>query len=533
MFLHPQDEAASEMFVWQANGIGVTAELSVGVLHAIRGQLARAEEFGGILLGSAESGEESHRTRVEAFEPFPIEHRYGLGFSLSLRDQKRLRQRVEKLERGRRRPVGIFRTHLRRGLYLDQRDYEVFSNEFRGPSSLFLVVRADEAEGARGGLFVWDGQDLRRHASYQEFAIGGAGVHAAAAAVAPAVTVRERPAVAAAAQPVAARVAAAPVEPRRFRPSAPAAPAGPIAAPAAAARVRPAALWPAVTAWTRSAVEGVDMRRLRAASVVAAGMFVLLTTFYVGRAVGLREQHEQRKEQPQPRAERRRPAPRRPALQPPPAAETVRAVDLASQPFEVPRPDEGGGETVAAPNYRERATPAALRASARKQRRTWHGAPAVTAMAGAPPPALPDPPALSRTPMPQIPKLAIPANLPHGPAQRVVAYIKPSQSLLRRLPVLRAFSRDNEKFVPANPLEHPLPAGGGKADRDGDASVELAAKIDRSGKVVAVKMMQGSNELARASALVLYRWRFEPARQDGEPVESEMLVRFEFGESPQ
>ncbi len=570
--MRPEGVAPSESFVWQAAGIGVSAELSCAVLSAIRAQLQRAEEFGGILLGTCEGDGEVYRTRVEAFEPFQIEHRYGLGFSLSIRDQKRLRHRIERLGRGRQRPVGMFRTHLRRGLYLDQRDFELFSGEFRTPAAVFLLVRADEAEAARGALFAWEGSDIRRHASYLEFAIGGTEaqpqVWPAPASKGPVVTARERPVAVEEAPRAAARMAPAPAAPRRFAPDPPAASVPiPIPVPAPAAipptaarsgalverRDRKGAVVVALAeSFTRAsravsqfeprirgALAHVPPARVRAAGVVIASIVLPLTTFYVGRAVGMREQKDKTKAAAQvAKAERRHALPRRqPAVEskptPPPPA--LSAETLAEpEPFRAPEPDEGGeGIQQAASNYRERSV-LPVRAPVHKPR-IWRGAPAAPASWTSAAPALPDPPAVSaRTAMPQIPKLVMAGTSARSrPAKRVVAYIKPSESFLRKVPLLRAFARSREDFVPANPLEHPLPAGAAAADSEGADSVELAAKIDRSGKVIRVKTLEGSDELARTSAEVLYRWTFEPARQNGEAVESEMLVRFEFTEGPQ
>jgi hypothetical protein len=569
--VHPQGVAPSQTFVWQPGSVDTSAELSCAVLSAIRAQLGRPEEFGGILLGSYETDGEKYRTRVEAFEPFTIEHRYGIGFSLSLRDQKRLRQRVERLERGRQRPVGIFRTHHRRGLYLDQRDFELFSSEFRSPASLFLVVRADEAEGARGAVFVWEGPDIRRHASYLEFAIGEVGVHPVvrpdAAAPQPAVTVRAKPPELSAPPPPPARAPSSPAPPRVF---APALPPAPVAVapklPLPAAQIAAKSQKPAVSApiheqpltpegaesrpstWVllqvllqwksrvRAALPQFQPAHLRAAGLAAAGLAVLLTTFYVGRSVGLRERNEGQKSVARvAKAERRRapsrhPMPMEPAPLPPVSA-TLTEPDERPIPFEVPRPDEGGNSIDAPPpNYRERSIPA-VKTSVRKPK-VWRGAPAAPASWASPAPTVPDPPAVAANVMPQLPKIVPPPAGPQAhPSKRVVAYIKPSQSLLRRLPVLRAFTKGSETFVPANPLEHPLPGATVAADPDGDSAVELSARIDRNGKVINVKTLQGSNALARASASALYRWKFEPARQNGEPVDSEMLVRFEFGDT--
>ncbi len=579
--VHPQGVAPSETFLWQVGSVDVTAELSYAVLSAIRAQLGRSEEFGGILLGSFETDGETYRTRVDAFEPFAIEHRYGIGFSLSGRDQKRLRQRVERLERGRQRPVGIFRTHHRRGLYLDQRDFDLFSAEFRSPASLFLLVRADEADGAHGAIFVWEGQDIRRHASYLEFAIGDTGVRPtatpAAPASPPAVTVREKPSVPAVAPAAPTHVPSSQPAPRVFAPARPpkaasVPPPAPVLASATippsateSTKVTPSGAGPQRSVaprsksketpirperpprlkvvpsreWklhVRAALPHVEPVHLRVAGLAAAGLFVLLGTFYVGRAVGLRERTEKPAQVTRfAKGERRRTPSHHSTGADVPASAPLSATlrePTPSQavPFEVPRPDEGGDSVDMPANYRERSVPT-VRASVRKPK-VWRGAPAAPTALASPAPSLPDPPAVAVNVVPQIPKIATPAAGPQSrPGKRVVAYIKPSQSLLRRLPVLRALSKSSETFVPANPLEHPLPGGTGSADADSDGAVELAAKIDRSGKVINVKTLQGSNDLARASASVLYRWRFEPARQNGEPVDSEMLVRFEFTDS--
>jgi hypothetical protein len=130
-----------------------------------------APEFGGLLLGRMEIDGPGLQTHVEAFEPFSIEYRYGPNFVLSRSDRRHLDQRLERLTRKGITPVGWCRSHERRGLYLDQRDLELCQLYFRHPSSAFLLVRRDESLGAQGGFFVWEGDDMRRHASYGEFSL--------------------------------------------------------------------------------------------------------------------------------------------------------------------------------------------------------------------------------------------------------------------------------------------------------------------------------------------------------------------------
>ena len=81
--------------------------------------------------------------------------------------------------------------------------------------------------------------------------------------------------------------------------------------------------------------------------------------------------------------------------------------------------------------------------------------------------------------------------------------------------------------MPASPLEHPLPAVP-RDDIPDNSSVELVARVDRTGAVAHVKFAEGNHQLTSASSRALSQWRFQPARQNGAPVDSDLLVRFEF-----
>jgi protein TonB len=158
-----------------------------------------------------------------------------------------------------------------------------------------------------------------------------------------------------------------------------------------------------------------------------------------------------------------------------------------------------------------------------------------------PTPTLPDPPPLVLKPSIASPPRLV-AAAPAAPAfhnEGVTAYIKPAPhstiaKAIRKIPLLRGIARPRkeEGFVPASPVAHPLPALPDEEVPAGEPSVELLAHIDRSGSVDHVRFADGNSHLRDASASALSQWRFEPARQNGEPVESELLVRFEFRKEP-
>jgi len=167
--------SAGSPLLWRVEGKPVTVHLDPGVKAELstRALATTAAETGGLLLGRSEPEGEGFITRIKAFEPFPLDAQYGTAYVLSHRDRVRLRSRMARAARGELQVVGCWRTHQRRGLYLDQRDFTTFQLCFPDPSAVFLVIKAEDG-AARGGFFIWEAGDVQRHASYSEFPLGEA-----------------------------------------------------------------------------------------------------------------------------------------------------------------------------------------------------------------------------------------------------------------------------------------------------------------------------------------------------------------------
>jgi hypothetical protein len=472
--VRPQLVASPEipLFNWRPPDVPIGVDVSQAILGSLHTAVVSApQELGGILLGTS-STDGQFVTRVQAFEPFEIEYRYGPTFTLSGHDYKRLQQRLKRLRRGRVKPVGLYRTHQRRGLYLDQRDFDLFRAEFRHPACVFLLASPDGASGVRGGLFVWEDDDVRRHATYQEFPI-------------------EAPPA-----PVAIPIP----EPRRAR----------IPAFSIPNFELPKFELPHLT------VPKIPLHWIRTAAIVAACLALPLAGFFIGRSLGLRDASREASTAPPPRP-RVKPAAQA-AVEPPRVASPPAT---AIEPEQKPSP-------LAIPSPRPPAP-------APKSNRDRTGPPLAVAHehhVAAEAPHLPDPPEVSsRYTPPSFPQIdAQRTAAPVSPAkekEKVVAYLKPARGGIRHA-IAKVFSRHSEEYVPANAIEHPMPS----VAADGERELEMAAKIDRAGNVISVKTVQGSGPLASACAETLYKWRFKPARQNGDPVESEMLVRFEFTGTP-
>ena len=524
----PESSNSSDSYLWQVDGIDLRVVLANGVLAELRALLAsgsepegvgsgsepespgnagasEACEIGGILLGRSERDESGFCTHVDAFEPFLLENRAGPNFMLSGQDTRKFERRLSFLSR--RRPqgrvaVGLWRSHCRRGLYLDQRDFGFFQRFFHHPDSIFLLVRRDEG-GGKGAVFVWEEDDVRRHASYLEFPL---------------------PAKVATVGAVAAKATAVPIMPS-------------VAKPVPRGRgskwgltIQPGlaiqwgrAVWQTVLKYKSAALEyAVGLWKMPAVTpkFLARAALVVLTvalpgmSFYIGRQVarsrhrGITVAHAN----PAPPAPVRdvRPEPPPPPADPSPAE---------------PMPDE------ASPVLSSRDRVAA--ASPVKARRRIEIPPVVIPARSA---SLPDPPPTRKSPaMASLPAIMTAAPAPPSlSAGGVTAYIKPASGSGIRHAIRKIFAapRNTEGFVPASPLDHPLPELPEDAAPGSDTSVELLARIDRSGAVAHVKYADGNSQLTGASSTALAQWRFEPARQNGAPVESDMLVRFEFRRKP-
>jgi hypothetical protein len=493
--------AAISAFLWQVEGVSVSVALSQSVLVELRAGLDRAPagtEFGGILLGSVASDGDGFRTQVDAFELFPIEHRHGANYALSPREQRLLERRLSRLRRKGRVPVGICRSHQRRGLYLDRRDFDLFQTDFRHPSSIFLLVRRDHGEVATGAVFVWEEGDIRRHASYREFPLPGL--------------------------PAAQELSLAKTPRTQRRPGT-----------------------QEILSW-RSCFWRLGERPVfsdllagvaRQAAPPALAAKVLLTialplfSFYAAREIALHRAGRSEFNQVRPANE--------PAPLPPPRNDPDAAPDAGPKPNPFPAassvltPAEPAvsrtpirPKTILASDSRGRfaVDPESASSSDRDRPRT-DGASARGI------PVLPEPPPLQPArPAATFPRIvASPSAVQGRSPGQVIAYLKPEPPSSIRLAIKKVFSGHGtgDGFVPASPVELPLPSPPPEAlPLEEGTNVEMVAKVDREGNVVNVKVVEGNRQLAGRSADALLRWRFDPARRKGAPVESAMRIRFEF-----
>jgi hypothetical protein len=163
---------------WGVNESQVTIEYSLVVLEEIRHQVSQGllkfsrggMEVGGILYGTRDG----RKIRIQSIRAIECDHARGPSFMLSPEDRAKLEAQIagdsqdpqlEGLIR-----VGWFVSHTRGELAMNETDLEIFSNYFRDPWQVTLVIRPGRGNAMRAAFFVWE-QDgtVNANQSYKEF----------------------------------------------------------------------------------------------------------------------------------------------------------------------------------------------------------------------------------------------------------------------------------------------------------------------------------------------------------------------------
>lgn len=164
--------------IWGTEDTSVTIEYSLVVLEEIRQEVSQGAmkfsrggiEVGGVLYGTRDG----RKIRIESIRPIVCDHARGPSFLLSDDDRAKLEsqfthdandQHLDGLIR-----VGWYVSHTRGELAMTESDLELFSNYFRDPWQVTLVIRPGRGSHMRAAFFVWE-QDgtVRSHQSYKEF----------------------------------------------------------------------------------------------------------------------------------------------------------------------------------------------------------------------------------------------------------------------------------------------------------------------------------------------------------------------------
>ncbi len=175
----PASTSAPEFYTWTFPGAPVRIHLHLNVVESLGREARRAfesvpshsVEIGGLLLGTADFAA-SPIIEIKDFEPFLCEYRADHKFILSDSDRRKLEKLLEARRSEPQDPltvVGYYRSHLGEGLSLRQDDVAIAQAHFCDPANVFLLMRpaADGSESA--GFFFWDGGRLDAEFTFLEF----------------------------------------------------------------------------------------------------------------------------------------------------------------------------------------------------------------------------------------------------------------------------------------------------------------------------------------------------------------------------
>jgi hypothetical protein len=548
----------SSYYVWGANWMPLSAHLSLKAVDAIndsivaglRADPGRGREIGGILLGSIEYLPDLPPViRIEKFDPVDSEYRRGSSYVLTDGNKRTLGKKLAWWDKhGRRenlRPVGFFRSHTRRGLYLDNDDFLLIQGYFPDPQSVFLLVRPVPGAAGVGGFFFWQDGDMRRESSYQEFPFSSAKLAllnqtpvaqepwvepAPAANPAPVASV---PPVASPAISHAPVASARPAMSSMQVPAAIAQPGRSLARPLPETRhslpPSPAARKP-MPAW------------LRFTAPIAVGVALGAIVFKVAMA-GIFGHVAA----PQPTVAMK-PAPARPSAAPVASAGLPPAQSL---PVEKPSPLLPNSRptlapVAAAPKPEKPALAAARPPAAKTPAPSNRNAPAPTGSASRvesapaasvvlPGLAEPEPLIHQAAPLPgALTAIATPVRVEHlrrsAPVATVTVEPVSGSKLGRIVGRLPGFRRKSHAFVPARPIREITPSVPADEQLARDVPVDLKITVDPAGLVSGVEhTSNGANkDLVRLAENAARSWQFVPARRDDETVSSELILHFTF-----
>jgi len=148
------EEAPADSYTWSFPGSPVRVQLHLDVVERLRPSIRSAtghtqqEELRGLLIGHFEA----QRQTVEVTD---------FQFVTQTSDLDKLLASTS--------AVGFFRSHLREGLSLDEKDLSLFQKHFPKPSHVFLLIKPMEDDAATGGFFFWDNGAIHSGFSFLEF----------------------------------------------------------------------------------------------------------------------------------------------------------------------------------------------------------------------------------------------------------------------------------------------------------------------------------------------------------------------------
>ena len=147
----------------------VLDDIRLAVMDAFFSLPRGGAEIGGVLIGKFAEG----RLSISDYVGLDCEHAFGPSFTLSPRDEGRLKELLEAAKAGGSgAPVGWYHSHTRSEIFLSEADLAIHQRYFGEPWQVALVLKPHTFLPTRCGFFFRDAQGaIEAAATYQEFTL--------------------------------------------------------------------------------------------------------------------------------------------------------------------------------------------------------------------------------------------------------------------------------------------------------------------------------------------------------------------------
>jgi hypothetical protein len=154
------DPVELQYLEWDPEGSPVSIHMHPGVVDGIAHDVVEGFETrleaGGLLLGRVMAGPRP-AVWIERYQRVSCEHRFGPKFILDSREILALEESAANiLASGELAVVGLYRSHTRPGFQLEESDFDLIRRYFSDSSDLVLLIKQDRANGIRAQFQAWD-----------------------------------------------------------------------------------------------------------------------------------------------------------------------------------------------------------------------------------------------------------------------------------------------------------------------------------------------------------------------------------------
>ena len=511
--------AADETAAIRLN-IAVVDRLGFAVFEGVQALPRRGLEIGGFLLGSVRRENHGRVVEIKDYEPIECEHAVGPSFLLTGADRKAVEARLgSNKQAGTLEIVGFYRSHTRKDFANTPEDSDLFSAYFPERFGVFLLIHALRNETPMAQWSLWNGRGLKPAEPDARFPFRSSILSAGKCELAGTDAEPEsEPAKVPHASPVAASALTAQPQGLGRRNGW----MTEIGGVLANVRLhRPGGLFAARVnaSWIAAA-----------ALVIATGLAALVpraSVTAVTQPAPSPRQSEPTVALPQPSAS---PAGQTPAvsISAPEPAPVIPSAAIRTQPvLPVRRPAPVSRAPLRAENKRDRSAPPALK---------------VIALSTVVPAPLPEPPPVALTPerleaaaatLEKAEPIAPPVANPFVGITMDVNE-PASGGLLHKLPFFGKHRPPVDFTPPSAVRQASVDVPKDLRERvKHEIPIAVRVYIDSTGKVEFAELVSGGGGIKRdLGALAVFsslHWQFSPATSEGQPVASEVLLRYRFG----